>query len=133
MTISPFFTFARRALGRTVFVDMDGTILKAFEIPAYVTGNKLMWWNQNLDVTDIILNRALYLVILKALGCKLVVWTNRPESKKDITIKALGIFSALFSEFQFHAGKKVANADMFIIDDDKKFAGINTLTVTKIK
>jgi len=86
-----------------------------------------------LDVTDVILNRALFLVVLKMLGCKLIVWTNRPLSKKDVTIKALGIFSILFSDFQFFCGKKVANENMLIIDDDKKFAGINTLTVEKIK
>ena len=133
MTTSPFLSFARRAIGKTVFVDMDGTILKAFEIPTNIVGNKLVWWNDNLDVTDVILTRALYLVALKALGCKLVVWTNRPATKKDITLKALGLFGHLFSEFQFHGGKKVATADMLIIDDDKKYMGINTLTVTKIK
>ena len=133
MNTHPYLTFALKAVGRTVFVDMDGTILKAFDIPETINGNRLMWWNENLDVTDIILYRALYLVALKALGCKLVVWTNRPVAKKAITIKALGIFAMLFSDFQFHSGKKKSSSDMLVIDDDKRYKTDTCLIVEKIK
>lgn len=126
--------FIKKVSRQTVFVDVDGTILKSFKIPENVTGNKLVYWNENLTKTSIIFSRIAICIILKIVGCKLVIFTDRGENHKNITIDALGIFKNLFSDFQFYAGKKhnFYNPEMFLIDDNKKFVGKNTLTVEKI-
>ena len=128
-----YFDFFKKAIGQKVFVDVDGTILKSFEIPDDVKGNKLVWWNENLDVTDKLYFRLLYLAGLKLMGSELVVWTNRAEHHKEMTLKALGLFRYLFSDFQFHCGKKAKqyNSSMLVMDDDKRYNGDNSLIVVK--
>lgn len=127
------FDFIRNSARKTVYVDVDGTILESMKIPSGVK-NAFVYWNENLSVTKIIWSRILILAVLKLLGSKLVIWTNRSIIHADVTFKSLGMTKNLFSEFYFYNGdkSKFYNKDMRLIDDDKKYLGVNTLTVEKI-
>ena len=129
-----YFNFAIKAIGKTIYVDVDGTILCNFNIPSDVQGSKLEWWTNNLDVTKKITSRLMFLAVLKFFGSKLVIWTNRSEQHKNVTVKSLGIFVHLFSDMQFFGGAKSKNfnSNMFLMDDDKSFKGTNVLTVKRM-
>ena len=125
------FNFFKMVAGKTVHVDVDGTLVKSYVVPAEVPAReKLSYWTNNLDVTEKLYSRLFFCVALRLIGTKLIIWTNRSESHRDVTFKALGIFRHIFSEFEFHAGKKVLSNNMFAIDDSLK--GENVLTVERL-
>jgi len=125
------FDFIQSAKNQIVYVDVDGTLLQSMRIPSDVTGNKLNWWRENLKVTKPIFSRFVLCAVLKILGCKLIIWTNRFPEHRDVTLKGLGFAKILFSDFQFFGGKKVYSPEMFVIDD-AKYNGARALRVQNI-
>ena len=134
MKPNEIFNFLKNAMGNTVYVDVDGTLMRSFEIPENVEGNKFLWWNENLAPTKILYTRIFLCAILRMLGSKLIIWTNRSNAHKGMTIKSLGLAKFLFSDFRFFEGEKKGtyNKNMFVIDDDKRYKGTRTLNVQKV-
>jgi hypothetical protein len=134
MKANEMFNFLKNAIGKTIYVDVDGTILRSFQIPADVKGNKFFWWKKNLAPTKMIYSRIFFCFVLWLCGSKLIIWTNRSNAHKSMTVKNLGLAKFMFSEFRFFEGEKKATykKDMFVIDDDRRYRGERTLNVVKI-
>jgi hypothetical protein len=127
--------FILNAIGKTIYVDVDGTILRNLAIPESVPAKeKFFWWKENLGKSDIIFSRLVLCIILRMLGCKLVIWTNRGEEHRDVTMQSLGFAKYIFSNFEFHNGKKskTYSADKIVIDDDARYKNNYTLHVDTI-
>ena len=126
-------SFIRTAISeKVVFVDCDGTLFHSVAIPSDVPSKeKFAWWNEHVSEGTIVYSRLALCVFLWLVGVKLVIWTNRGEQHKGSTIRALGIARFIFSDFMFCNGKKAYSPDMVVIDDDVKYSGIRTLTVSK--
>lgn len=109
------------------FVDVDGTLVKRFQIPAdgpVITGlTPLEYWKEFLPPMPLIKRRLPLLYLLRALGVRLYVWTNRGEANKPQTLESLGIHARLFSDFLFFDGLKFTEWHTGpIMDDDVKYA-----------
>jgi hypothetical protein len=116
------FIFDAVKYGRA-YIDVDGTILKKFPVPDYVDADrKLKWWKDNLAPTAVIRRRLPLLYLLRALGVKLIIWTNRSPQHEYVTRKALGRHANLFSLFQMYDGQKDINHPMGpVMDDQEKY------------
>lgn len=99
------------------YIDLDGCLLKRFRItrrPSEMEirhfGSYINWaldeWTRTLRPTPIVIRRLVLLYILKALGVRLFVWTNRPPQHERITHLALGKHVWLFDAFYHCAGAK---------------------------
>lgn len=98
---------ARAVQCRSAYIDMDGCLLRAISIPAHIPPRDgLTWWLANIRATTIVRRRLLLLYVLRAVGVRLYVWTNRPECLKAMTWSALGVHRRLFSGSHFMAGQK---------------------------
>lgn len=92
---------------RSAYIDMDGCLLRAISIPAHIPPqDRLIWWLANIRTTTIVRRRLPLLYVLRAMGVRLYVWTNRPECLKAMTWSALGVHRWLFSGSYFMAGQK---------------------------
>lgn len=127
-------------LGGYAFIDMDGTILKKFRLPGgdeCLVGDSrtllngmsaLEWWKANLQPTAVIKRRLPLLYLLKALGVKLIVWTNRCPQHETVTRKALGVHARLFNHMLFYDGQKGKCNWLLgpVLDDDPKYLPCGT-------
>jgi hypothetical protein len=87
------------------YIDVDGTILRRYSWYGK-QDMTLQLWMENLMPTRIIKRRLPLLYLLKWMGVRLVLWTNRPPELRWPTMLSLGRHIHLFSRTEFHNGKK---------------------------
>lgn len=109
---------------RCAYIDLDGCILRRMRCPQNI-GLKgiefLLWWRENLAVCPLIKRRLPLLYLLRLLGVKLVMWTNRDFFMHGtVTFKSLGIHAKLFSEYKFYDGTKIESRVPGPVMDDQK-------------
>lgn len=111
------------------YIDLDGCLLKRFRCPGGVDAmHALDWWRANLQPTPIVYQRLVLLYILRLLGVKLAIWTNRQPYHEKVTREALGRHMWLFS-FQFYcAGQKHKGPRLGgpVMDDQEKYLKCGT-------
>jgi hypothetical protein len=101
------------------YIDVDGTILRRYSW----FGKKDMSlddWMRELMPTRVIRRRLPMLYLLKWMGVRLVLWTNRPPELRWPTMLSLGKHIHLFSRTEFHNGKKYHTIDQLngpVMDD----------------
>jgi hypothetical protein len=114
---------------QTIYVDVDGTLLDHSHDQQFIaSGYDLSWYNQQY-VSDLAINIGLVaeLILLKKYN-KLVLWTNRGEEQKEMTIENLGNIWNMFDEHQFHSGKKYGtNVDGYTFDNEAKYVNNGTV------
>lgn len=108
---------------RVAYIDCDGCILKKFPVPEHICMPfRLMWWRLNLAPTPVIRTRLIVLYVLRLLGVRLVLWTNRGLQHCFITVDALGKHAQLFDEMRFRDGNKILDKlDGPIMEDDARY------------
>lgn len=109
---------------RCAYIDLDGCLLRRMRCPMG-TGMKgidfLLWWRENLTVRPVIKRRLPLLYLLKFLGVKLVMWTNRDFFMHGtVTFKSLGKHAWLFTEYKFYDGQKIQSRVPGPVMDDQK-------------
>lgn len=123
MNIMKFLFFAW--LHRHAYIDLDGCLLQRMVMPGGMTMEQaLVYWAANLGPTPIVRRRLVLCYMLRLLGVRLYVWTNRWPQHEGITRQALGRHAWLFSGMYFMQGKKsacVRNGPC--MDDDKRWVG----------
>lgn len=105
------------------FIDLDGCILRRFHCPRDL-GLKgiewLLWWRENLPVRPLIKRRLPLLYLLKFLGVRLYVWTNRDMLMHyGLTIESLGKHTRLFTNYNFYDGQKIMSRVPGPVMDDQ--------------
>lgn len=109
---------------KTIYVDMDGTLLHGELDRLYIAmGKDMNWYNQQY-VDNLAINYRLVRVLkkLKKRGHKLVLWTNRGEKQIGMTNANLGELWHLFDEHQFHNGMKYGtNIGGYTFDNEGKY------------
>lgn len=108
---------------RCAFIDLDGCILRRMRCPRNL-GLKgvefLLWWREHLSVQPIIRRRLPLLYILRIMGVKLIVWTNRDASlHSNVTLQSLGIHARLFSDIRYYDGTKIQSRVPGPVMDDQ--------------
>lgn len=113
-------------LHKCAYIDMDGCLFKRMRCPLGMGANAaLAWWGANLAPTPIIRRRLVLLYMLRLLGVRLYIWTNRWPQHKNLTRQALGRHAWLFDpQWLFFEGAK---QDFYrcgpCMDDQKKYVG----------
>lgn len=118
-----------------IYVDMDGTLVSnaldnIFKemVGAYGTEEAVKIYN-GLYVDDLEINMPLVkkLVTMKKRGHKVIVWTNRGLSQKEMTMKNLSSVIDLFDDFVFCGGaKKAQRVNGVVIDNDTTYTTCGT-------
>lgn len=105
------------------YIDCDGCILKKFPVPEHIEGGfRLLWWNTNLEPTQLIWHRLLLLYFLRLFGVRLILWTNRGLQHWDVTITSLSKHIRLFDELHFRNGLKIEDRlNGPVMDDDENY------------
>lgn len=108
------------------YIDVDGCILEKFPVPSRVSKHiALEWWKANLRPTPIVWQRIALLYVLRALGVRLILWTNRAPKHRAVTWRALGRHWDLFSEMRFYDGEKeYALPSGPVMDDQEKYVAL---------
>ena len=89
------------------YVDMDGCLLHKMPIPPHIAPEcALDYWMANLSPTRVVWTRLAFLYLLKAVGVKLHLWTNRSPQHEAVTRVSLGRHYAMFSTHHYGAGQK---------------------------
>lgn len=89
------------------YVDMDGCLLHKMPIPAHVPPEQaLAYWMENLCATKVVLHRLVLLYLLRALGVRVHLWTNRSPEHEPVTRASLGRHYELFASHHYGAGRK---------------------------
>ena len=89
------------------YIDLDGCLLHRMPVPNCIPRyDRLRWWIDNLRPTPIVKSRLALLYMLRALGVRLFVWTNRRPTHDVVTRIALGRHVTLFDEFYYCDGLK---------------------------
>lgn len=109
---------------RCAYIDLDGCLLRRMRCPPnlHLRGiEHLLWWRENLSVRPIIKRRLPLLYLLKFLGVKLYLWTNRDFwLHGQVTYQSLGTHSRLFFGHQFYDGTKIQSRVPGPVMDDQK-------------
>lgn len=118
---------------RCAYIDLDGCILRRMRVKddaRYIhfmstqpgtNFDALLWWRENLTVRPLIKRRLPLLYLLKFLGVRLYIWTNRDFwLHSAVTFKSLGMHSRLFFGHQFHDGTKIQTRVPGPVMDDQK-------------
>lgn len=114
------------------YVDVDGTLLdpsldKTFNHFFSINDNTTINWYTHHNFNTLKLNYSLIinLFILKLLGHKLILWTNRRPNNILPTYQNLKSIWFLFSDYQFHSGGKDKKTtflpNSFIIDNETRY------------
>lgn len=107
------------------YIDLDGCLLKRMRCPPELGlrgFDALLWWAHNLKPMPIIRSRLALLYVLRFLGVKLYVWTNRWPAHDTVTREALGVRVWLFKQFQYHDGQKILTRPFGpVMDDQEKY------------
>lgn len=81
----------------------------------------LLWWRENLTVRPIIKRRLPLLYLLRFLGVKLHIWTNRDHEKHfEVTRASLGRHAWLFKTWEFYDGTKIQSRMPGPVMDDQE-------------
>lgn len=95
--------FIASAYGAGVaYIDVDGTLLRK----CVLSDSNLEHWMDNLMPMPVIWRRLAVCYLLKWLGVRLVLWTNRPPEFRWGTMLSLGRHVYLFNSAQFHGSGK---------------------------
>lgn len=110
---------------RAAYIDMDGCLLQRMRVPEAVPSEqRLAYWTENLCVTPVVRRRLALLYVLRLLGVRLHVWTNRSAQHRDVTWAALGAHRRLFSGAYFLSGTKGEMTRTGpCMDDQEKYVG----------
>jgi hypothetical protein len=119
---------------KTIYVDVDGTLLDSRLDNEFASryGNdsdSAVQWYDNNWCADLEVNWVLVvqLVIMRVIGCKLVLWTNRGSRQVAMTKANLGIVWFLFSDHLFYEGaKRHAQVQGLVIDNERKYEDCGT-------
>jgi hypothetical protein len=58
------------------------------------------------------------------MGVEIIVWTNRGEEQRDITLRNLGCIKDIVSDWQFRDGQKKKDIlDGYVVDNEDRFRG----------
>lgn len=117
----------------TFFVDVDGTLLCGAFSGMHAALRKTADRETAKEALDAEMQRYARVGInhdllsqlhaLKAMGCRLVLWTNRSECAREATRVQLGHHWDLFEEHLFREGNKIDDRlQGVVIDDDVRFA-----------
>lgn len=109
------------------YIDLDGCLLKRFRIPPGLNlqgDENLIYWGEHLPVLPIIYPRLLLCYLLRLLGVRLIVWTNRWDpDHMCVTMESLGMHLWLFDEIRLRTGNKFSDRlDGPVMEDQVKFA-----------
>jgi len=125
---------------KTVYVDMDGTVLDSTHDHWYQSMVKtigepeaIKTYRKVTDVDNLKINMPLIMAlqVLKAAGYELILWTNRGEAQRPMTEANLGEYNNLFSDSIYGAGEKKAyiqDAPGHIIDNETKNFEVGHIT-----
>lgn len=118
------FIVAARRHGHA-YIDIDGCVLHKMPIPAHVPPEQALdYWMENLCETKVILHRLAFLYLLKAIGVKLHLWTNRSPQHEPVTRNSFGRHYRLFASHHYGAGQKKHLARLGpCIDDEQRNIG----------
>jgi hypothetical protein len=109
---------------RTIYVDVDGTLLSN-ELDTLFAIYGVEWYEQqridNLPKRYWLL---IALFMLRLIGFRLVLWTNRGHMNAPATKRNLGVWWWMFSDHQFHEGYKVKPSSGWTIDDQAQHATV---------
>lgn len=110
---------------RTIYVDVDGTLLSN-ELDTLFTVHGVEWYEQQ-RISDLPKRYWLLiaLLLLKLVGFRLVLWTNRGQMNAAATKINLGMWWYMFTDHQFHEGGKVKPSSGWTIDDTKHHASVH--------
>ena len=122
---------------RVAYIDCDGCVLKKFIVPSHVAPEAwLDWWQENLQPTPVIWRRLALLYLLRTLGVRLVLWTNRADRQREVTLQALGAHARLFESMIFCDGQKQHSVlDGPVMEDDSRYVSVgrgNNLLVASL-
>lgn len=118
------FVWAARKHGHA-YIDIDGCLLHRMPIPAHVPPDQALdYWMTNLCKTRVIRSRLVLLYLLRALGVKLHVWTNRSAHHEPVTRLSLGRHYRLFSDLFYCGGhKRLVQRRGPCMDDEERNLG----------
>lgn len=103
------------------YIDCDGTLVEKFPVPPGIEV-PLLWWSENLQPTARKRGPILLCRLLKAMGVRLILWTNRGWQHEVVTRRALGRHWYLFDEVQFRGGLKIQDRlDGPVMEDDARY------------
>lgn len=106
------------------YIDLDGCLLVRMRCPRdqRLKGVEfLLWWRDNLTVRPLIKRRLPLLYLLRLLGVRLIVWTNRDFCMHwPVTVRSLGKHVRLFADYEFHDGTKIQTRVPGPVMDDQK-------------
>lgn len=107
------------------YIDLDGCLLQRMPMPGGMTPDEaLAYWMANLCVTPIVWRRLALLYVLRLLGVRLHVWTNRSPQHGEVTRAALGRHIRLFHSTLLCGGHKLRVVRMGpCMDDQRKYVG----------
>lgn len=115
------------------YIDLDGCLLHRMRCPdrdwkGERIRDHLKWWTENLCVTPIVTRRLVLLYILRLLGVKLAIWTNRQSYHQAVTEQALGRHMWLFSFAFYCSGQKHKSKPLGgpVMDDQEKYLDCGT-------
>ena len=118
------FLLRARAAG-VAYIDCDGCILKRYSVPPELNlswTQSLLWWRDNLQATPTVLSRIAFCYLLRFVGVRLVLWTNRAQEHIFVTLEALGEHCLLFDDMLFRDGCKIQDRlDGPVMDDQEAF------------
>lgn len=101
-----------------IYVDFDGTIAGYLYAPDGAFRN-YVWWRANIDACRPLRTWLLRLLSLaRRLGARIILWTDRNEDLRDMTVRNLGKWAGLFDEMQFRSGQKTYDRLLGLIIDD---------------
>lgn len=115
-----YLLFALAALhARNAYIDFDGTLAHSVHVPA-PTGADLggdAWlqaWQLEINRMGrgrLVYTRLLFLLVLRLLGVRLHLWTNRGPAVRDATLLTLGLWVRLFMTLGFYGQESNAMPD----------------------
>jgi hypothetical protein len=112
-------------LHRHAYIDLDGCLLRKMPMPGGMTMDEaLVYWVANLRPMPIVRRRLVLCYVLRLLGVRLYVWTNRPLEHEPITLAALGLHAWLFSAmYHLEGHKQELRRFGPCMDDQAKYVG----------
>ncbi|QHN71057.1 hypothetical protein [Mollivirus kamchatka] len=128
----------------TFFVDADGTLLCGAFSGMHGRLRQTMDRQEAKEAVDAEMRRydrvgvnhdlMVQLGALKAMGCRLVLWTNRSECVREVTRAQLGHHWDLFEEHLFREGTKTGDRlPGVVIDDDVRFTACGLMGFVRVR
>lgn len=120
------FSFALAALrARNAYIDFDGTLAHSVQVafspalyagarPAQINQFWLESWQAEINRIGrgrLIYRRMLFLLMLRAFGVRLHLWTNRGAEVREATLRTLGRWVWLFTSLGFYGKEHIDMPD----------------------